>query len=159
MDDRTFRNAMGNFATGVTIITTEVDGIVHGMTANAIMSVSLNPKLIVVSIGEKAQMLEKIKKSNKYAVNILSTEQQELSMIFAGQIKEKREVTFNRLNGLPVIEGALTQITCDVANIHVEGDHSLIIGKVTDIHLDEHDPLLFFKGQYQSLQSTKETIN
>ena len=91
MDDRIFRSAMGKFATGVTVITTEIDEQVHGMTANAFMSVSLDPKLVVISIGEKAQMLDKIKHSKKFAVNILAANQQELSMIFAGQIKEKIE--------------------------------------------------------------------
>lgn len=57
MDDRLFRNAMGQFATGVTVVTTEIDREIHGMTANAFMSVSLNPKLVVISIAEKAQML------------------------------------------------------------------------------------------------------
>ncbi|WP_416825612.1 flavin reductase family protein [Ectobacillus polymachus] len=151
MDDRTFRSAMGKFATGVTVITTEVDGNVHGMTANAFMSVSLHPKLVVVSIGEKAHMLEKIKKSKKYAVNILSAQQQELSMIFAGQIKEEREVLFDTLNGQSVLKGALAQVTCDVIGEHVEGDHTLFIGKVTDIHLEDHEPLLFFNGKYRSL--------
>lgn len=150
MDDREFRNAMGKFPTGVTVITTEVDNEVHGMTANAFMSVSLNPKLVVVSIGEKAQVLEKIKKTNKYAVNILSADQQELSMMFAGQIKEREDVIFDRLSDLPVIKGALAQITCEVVNVHIEGDHSLIIGKVTDIHLEDHDPLLYFNGKYRS---------
>lgn len=151
MDDRSFRSAMGKFATGVTVITTEVDGNVHGMTANAFMSVSLHPKLVVVSIGERAHMLEKIKKSKKYAVNILSAQQQELSMIFAGQIKEEREVSFDTLNGQSVLKGALAQVTCDVIGEHVEGDHTLFIGKVTDIHLEDHEPLLFFNGKYRSL--------
>src|SRR5436305_14236588 len=109
MDDRQFRNAMGKFATGVTVIATEVEGEVHGMTANAFMSVSLDPKLVVISIGERAQMLEKIMDSKKFAVNILSGEQQEYSMIFAGQIKEKREIDFDQLAGLPVLTGAIAQ--------------------------------------------------
>ena len=88
MDDRQFRQAMGKFATGVTVITTEVEGEVHGMTANAFMSVSLEPKLVVISIGERAQMLKKIKTSKKFAVNILSGEQQDYSMIFAGQLHQ-----------------------------------------------------------------------
>lgn len=153
MDDRQFRNAMGEFATGVNVITTEVDGDVHGMTANAFMSVSLQPKLVVISIGEKASMLNKIKKSKKYAVNILSEEQKELSMLFAGQIKENKDVSFDRLGGLPVIKGASTQISCEVINEHVEGDHTLFIGKVIDVKLEEEcNPLLFYKGQYSSLE-------
>lgn len=64
MDDRLFRNAMGQFATGVTVVTTEIDREIHGMTANAFMSVSLNPKLVVISIAEKAQMFERSNKRN-----------------------------------------------------------------------------------------------
>ena len=149
---------MGKFATGVTVITTEIDGQAHGMTANAFMSVSLDPKLVVISIGEKAQMLDKIKNSKKFAVNILSENQQELSMIFAGQIKEKIDVSFENLGGLPVLKGAVAQVACEVVNEHVEGDHTLFIGKVIDIHLEEEEPLLFFNGQYRSLLS-KEILS
>src|SRR3954463_1392190 len=92
MDDRQFRTAMGKFATGVTVIATDVDGDVHGMTANAFMSVSLDPKLVVISIGEKARILEKIKQSKTFSVNILAADQQELSMIFAGQLKDQHDV-------------------------------------------------------------------
>ncbi|WHY69638.1 flavin reductase family protein [Neobacillus sp. SuZ13] len=153
MDDRKFRTAMGKFATGVTVITTEIAGEIHGMTANAFMSVSLDPKLVVISIGEKAQMLDKIKNSKKFAVNILSAEQQELSMIFAGQIKEKREVSFEQLDGLPVLSGAIAQVACEVVNVHIEGDHTLFIGKVMDIHLNEKEPLMFFNGKYRVLSA------
>ncbi|WP_423801730.1 flavin reductase family protein [Neobacillus sp. SAB-20_R2A] len=153
MDDRLFRNAMGKFATGVTVVATEVDGKAHGMTANAFMSVSLNPKLVVVSIAEKASMLEKIKKSNTFSVNILSAEQQELSMIFAGQLKEHREVVFDRLGGVPVIAGALAQVACEVTAAHVEGDHTLFIGRVIEISIEESnaEPLIYFSGKYRSL--------
>ena len=159
MDDRQFRFAMGNFATGVNIITTEVDGNVHGMTANAFMSVSLDPKLVVVSIGENASMLEKIKESKKYAVNILSESQKDLSKLFAGQIKESKEVSFEKLGGVPVIKGSSTKIACEVVNQYVEGDHTLFIGKVIDIQLEEdYNPLLFYKGQYKSLNEKEAVI-
>ncbi|HZG71661.1 MAG TPA: flavin reductase family protein [Chondromyces sp.] len=151
MDDRQFRNAMGKFATGVTIIATEVDGEVHGMTANAFMSVSLDPKLVVISIGEKAKILNKIKESQLFTVNILAADQQELSMIFAGQIKEPREVEFDRLDGKPVLPGAVAQVACEVSAEHVEGDHTLFIGKVTDVHLEDAEPLVFYSGRYRSL--------
>lgn len=153
MDNRLFRNAMGKFATGVTVITTEVDGEVHGMTANAFMSVSLNPNLVVISIGEKASMLDKLRKSQRYAVNILSSEQKDLSMIFAGQIKERQDVSFDRFAGLPVLKGAIAQIVCEVVNIHIEGDHSLFIGKVLDLRIEEHEPLLYYNGQYHLFQN------
>ncbi|MFJ7664058.1 flavin reductase family protein [Lysinibacillus sp. NPDC097162] len=151
MEDRLFRNAMGKFATGVTVITTNVNGTIHGMTANAFMSVSLDPKLVVISIGEKASMLEHIKQSGTFIVNILSAQQQELSMLFAGQIKEKRNVNFSDLQGAPTIDGAIAQISCEVASTYVEGDHTLFIGSVKNIQLEEGEPLLFFNGRYGTL--------
>jgi flavin reductase (DIM6/NTAB) family NADH-FMN oxidoreductase RutF len=151
MDDRQFRNAMGKFATGVTVIATEVEGDVHGMTANAFISVSLDPKLVVISIGAKAKILTKIKESNLFTVNILAADQQELSNIFAGQLKEHKEVVFDRLDGKPVIPGSVVQIACEVSAEHVEGDHTLFIGKVTDIHIEDLEPLVFYSGRYRSL--------
>lgn len=151
MDDRQFRTAMGRFATGVTVIATEVEGDVHGMTANAFMSVSLDPKLVVISIGEKAKILIKIKESKTFTVNILAADQQELSMVFAGQLKQHMEVEFGRLDGKPVLPGAVAQIACEVSAEHIEGDHTLFIGKVTDIHLEDKEPLIFYSGKYRSL--------
>ncbi|MBV7503684.1 flavin reductase family protein [Bacillus sp. sid0103] len=151
MDDRHFRNAMGKFATGVTVVLTDVSGDVHGMTANAFMSVSLNPKLVVISIAETAQMLEKIKQSRNFSVNILAADQQELSMIFAGQTKKQQEIVFDRLEGLPVLPETVAQITCEVTAEHVEGDHTLFIGKVTNIYLEDSEPLIYFSGKYRLL--------
>jgi flavin reductase (DIM6/NTAB) family NADH-FMN oxidoreductase RutF len=152
MDDRMFRNAMGKFTTGVTIITTELDGEVHGMTANAFMSVSLNPRLVVISIGEKAKMLNKINQSGKFAVNILGEDQKKVSMQFAGQIKEEQvEIEFETLGELPVIKNSLANISCKIHSQQVAGDHTLFIGEVTDIVLREGTPLTFFEGKYGQL--------
>ncbi|MEH7074604.1 flavin reductase family protein [Neobacillus drentensis] len=160
MDDRQFRNAMGKFATGVTVIVTEVDGEPHGMTVNAFMSVSLTPKLVVVSIGENAKILNKIKESQKFTVNILAADQQTVSMIFAGQLKEHNGVDFDRLGGQPVVPGAIVQISCEVSAEHVEGDHTLFIGKVTDIHLTEDsEPLIFYSGRYRSLAEVTPVVS
>src|SRR3954452_3678311 len=98
MDDRQFRTAMGKFATGITVIATEVEGEIHGMTANAFMSVSLDPKLVVISIKENARMLGEIQKSKTFSVNILAENQEEVSKIFAGQIKERHDVSFDLLD-------------------------------------------------------------
>lgn len=152
MDDRLFRDAMGTFATGVTVLTTKTEDGIHGMTANAFMSVSLDPKLIVVSVGHRARFLDKVKESKKFAVNILAKDQVELSNIFAGQKKDEVEVKFDEFAGLPVLPGALAQVTCEVAGEHVEGDHTLFIGKVTDIQLNDGDPLLFYKGKYREIK-------
>lgn len=155
MDDKLFRNAMGSFATGVTVILSELDGEVYGMTANAFMSVSLDPKLVVISIGERAQMLERLKKSQTFSVNILSEEQQDYSSLFAGQRKNEEKVAFDYLNDIPVLPGANTQVTCDVAAEHAAGDHTLFIGNVKDIQLNEAEPLIFYKGKYHRLEGAK----
>ncbi|MFC7394046.1 flavin reductase family protein [Scopulibacillus cellulosilyticus] len=148
MDDRTFRNAMGKFATGVNVITTLADGEAHGMTANAFMSVSLNPRLVLISISEKARMLDKINTSGKFAVNILSDAQKEYSMHFAGQMKETHTVEFDWMDGVPVIKNALANIVCNVQSKQIAGDHTLFIGEVKDINFGEGKPLTFYEGKY-----------
>lgn len=155
MDDRTFRNAMGSFATGVTVIATEANGHSHGMTANAFMSQSLDPKLIVISLKKDAKMLQKIRQSGRFSVNVLAESQQDLSMIFAGQIESERAYEFSQLDGVPVIPGAVTQVVCNIKSEYSEGDHSLMIGQVTAIHLEDKEPLIFSKGKYRILNHEK----
>jgi flavin reductase (DIM6/NTAB) family NADH-FMN oxidoreductase RutF len=153
MDDRNFRNAMGKFATGVTVITTLLENEAHGMTANAFMSVSLNPRLVIISIGENAKMLDKINESGKFAVNILSDAQKELSMHFAGQIKDNRQIEFGWINELPVIKNALANIVCKVHSKQIAGDHTLFIGEVTELDISEGAPLTFYEGKYGKILS------
>ena len=149
LDDILFRNAMGKFATGVTVLTTLKDGEPHGMTANAFMSVSLDPKLVVISIGHKARFLEKVTTAQKFGVSILAEDQEEYSRVFAGQMEGSPE--FVNLAGIPVLHGAVARIACEVVSTHIEGDHTLFIGKVLDIQLEDKNPLLFFGGKYRKL--------
>ena len=72
-------------------------------------------------------------------------------MIFAGQQKNQQEVKFERLGEVPVLAGAVAQIACEVSAAHVEGDHTLFIGKVTDIHIEDLEPLIYFSGKYRAL--------
>jgi len=150
MDDRLFRDTMGKFATGVTVLLTENEGKTHGMTANGFMSVSLDPKLVLISIGHKAKFLEKVSQSKKYTVNILAEDQEHYSRHFAGRPGEE-EVEFETLAEQPVLKGAIAQIACEVVSEHVEGDHTLFIGKVVDLRLEDKNPLLFFSGKYRQL--------
>lgn len=138
---------MGKFATGVTVITTVFGDKVHGMTANAFMSVSMDPKLITVSVDEKAHMHAKIQQASKFAVSILAEEQSATSMHFAGQ-GEKKDIEFAWLHGVPVIKDALANIVCEVYNSYKVGDHTLYIGKVIDLSLRKGEPLVFFQGKY-----------
>ncbi|WP_188944166.1 flavin reductase family protein [Virgibacillus salexigens] len=148
MESRTFRNAMGRFATGVTVITTKSGEDHHGMTANAFMSVSLDPKLITVSIDNRANMLHKINQSGKFAVSFLSDKQQDISMHFAGQANAGEEIQFDYIQQIPVIQNALASVVCDLDRSVKVGDHTLFIGKVIDINLTDGNPLTFFGGKY-----------
>lgn len=149
MDERTYRDAMGTFPTGVTVITTLIGDVVHGMTANALMSVSLQPPLLLISIDEKASMLDKIKQANRFGISILANDQLDISMHFAGQKKRAQAIQFDALDGLPVIPGTLVQIACTVQNQYVAGDHTLFLGKVDRVLLNnQKPPLTFYKGKY-----------
>lgn len=148
MDERLFRTAMSKFATGVTVITTEVDGDIHGMTANAFMSVSLEPKLVLISVGNRTKMKGYIDLSSTFAVNLLSRSQENVSKQFAGQINDKDTAEFTEFSGLPVIDKALASIACDVHDTTIQGDHTLYIGKVRDVVVTDTEPLTFYSGNY-----------
>lgn len=146
------RIAMGKFATGVTVILSENEsGELRGMTANAFMSVSLDPKLILISVDNRANMKSIIEQSSKFSVNVLADNQVDISKQFAGQLKEDKEVAFNFSHEIPVIEGSLTSIVCDVYDIVVQGDHTLFVGKVKHLTVNEGNPLLFNQGKYETL--------
>ncbi|UTR08458.1 flavin reductase family protein [Alkalihalobacillus sp. LMS6] len=158
MDSQKFRKAMGKFTTGVTVIATETEKNVYGMTANAFMSLSLDPQMIVISVGEKAKLKGRIQESGKFSVNILADNQQELSMLFAGQIKEKKEIDFAYLEGTPIIPKAVASIACEVSSEYLEGDHTLFVGKVLDIQLEDEEPLVFYSGKYRALQGEEAVL-
>ena len=156
IDDRLFRNAMGSFATGVTVITTEFADEVHGMTANAFMSISLNPKLVAISIGENARMHQLIKDANQFAINILSSAQQMESKQFSGQLNLESKINFASYKGLPILENSLAVVTCELHSEYVVGDHTIFIGHVTGVKLEEKEPLLFNRGKYRELRELEE---
>lgn len=158
MDDRTFRNAMGKFTTGITIITTKLGNEIHGMTANAFMSVSLNPKLILVSVDHKATMKHYINNAGKFAISFLNQDQKDLSAYFAGQIEETRQIDFHWFHELPTIKEALVNIVCELHDAVDAGDHTLFIGKVTDLEIRDGEPLAFYEGKYRELGSS-ERVN
>lgn len=156
VDDRLFRNVMGSFATGVTVITTKIDGDIHGMTANAFMSISLNPKLIAISIGERARMLQHIKSAKQFAVNILSFNQMNESKQFSGQLNLEHEVAFDSYKGLPILQNSLAVVTCKLHSEYEVGDHTIFIGQVTGVKLEQHNPLIYSQGKYRELKELKE---
>ncbi|HEY4601672.1 MAG TPA: flavin reductase family protein [Cerasibacillus sp.] len=153
MDDRTFRDTMGKFATGITVVTIKDDtGTISGMTVNAFMSVSLHPKLIAVSIGENASLFNQFVKSKQIGISVLSENQKDYSMIFSRQKEEDRDIPYTDLAGAPVIKDALATISCKITDSFKAGDHTIFIAEVIDLDRREGHPLLYFGGSYRTVK-------
>ena len=152
MDERQFRKAMGKFATGITVVSMEYNNEIMAMTVNAFMSVSLSPKLIAVSIDEKAWMYDKIGEVKSFGLSILSKEQENLSKIFAKQMESEEKVAFSSLDGVPVLQGAVSTLSCLVINTVKAGDHLIYIAEVTDYTINEQEPVIYFSGKYRNLE-------
>jgi flavin reductase (DIM6/NTAB) family NADH-FMN oxidoreductase RutF len=152
-DTREFRGAIGLFATGVTVITAQAGGVAHGMTANSVTSVSLDPLLLLVCIDRRARMCNIIHEAGRFAVNILGERQEAISRHFAGRPNDQLNVTFADLAGVPTLPGALAAIACTVERELDGGDHIIVIGKV-DAFIRTNDvepPLLYFAGRYRQV--------
>ncbi|MBX6762996.1 MAG: flavin reductase family protein [Rubrobacteraceae bacterium] len=152
IDPREFRRALGRFASGITVITTVHEGHVHGMTANAFVSVSLDPPLVLISVDNRTYMNQLLPKSGRYGISILSDEQEDISQHFAGRPKEGLEIPFVERHGIPLLEGALAHLVCEVVDIHPAGDHTLYIGRVEYLDYSNGAPLLFYTGAYRCLE-------
>ncbi len=153
-----FRAALGRFASGVTIITVETsEGEVHGMTANAFCSVSLQPPLVLVCIDHLAETYLHLRERGQFGVSVLKEEQEALSEFFADP--ERNPDAAYRLgieyramaSGMPVLKGALANLDCAVVGAHSAGDHTIFVGEVEEMSWAEGNPLLYFAGQYRKL--------
>lgn len=153
-DSRQFRNTVGNFATGVTVVTVETNGETHGMTANSFTSVSLDPPLVLICVDHRANSLQYIKQTGYFGVNILGKEHENISRLFANQkLEEEPVVSFRKSKaGTPLLEGALATMDCKVWQTVEAGDHTIFIGEVLEIDSREGEPLLFFRGKYTELK-------
>jgi flavin reductase (DIM6/NTAB) family NADH-FMN oxidoreductase RutF len=150
-DQRRFRDALGTFATGVTIVSTRLDDLVHGMTANGFMSVSLEPALVVVSIASGARMHDILLRAGRYGVSVLSREQEAVSRHFAGRPQGDRPIGLVESSGVPLVDGAITHVVASVVDAHPAGDHTLFIGEVLDFEHRAGEPLIFHSGTYRRL--------
>lgn len=155
-DQRAFRETMGRFTTGVTVVTTHTGQRVHGMTANGFMSVSLEPPLVVVSVARRAKMHDAITAAGAYGVSILCDSQEHLSAHFAGKPIEGLEPDFEWAEEIPVLKGSLAQVVARVTDTHPAGDHTLYVGQVLHFVVREAaSPLVFHEGRYRALMQTR----
>jgi flavin reductase (DIM6/NTAB) family NADH-FMN oxidoreductase RutF len=156
IEPRDFRDTVGCFATGITIITTvEADGSPVGLTANSFTSLSLDPPMVLFCLDHKVQSFDSFQAGRPFAVNILSNNQMDLSNRFAKSGAEKWDgVAFDTWDtGSPILPGCLANMECQVSSINQGGDHVIVIGEVKRIDRAQGDvtPLLYYRGGYANL--------
>jgi flavin reductase (DIM6/NTAB) family NADH-FMN oxidoreductase RutF len=149
IDAASFRKAMGAFATGVTVVTVEEGEGVHGMTANAFMSGSLDPPLCLVSVAKCAHTHALIPAARRFGVTVLAEHQEAAARHFAGLSGEAGASPFDKLAGAPVLADGVARIA---ANLHAClecGDHTLFVGEVVAASFGEHRPLIYHRGAFR----------
>jgi 3-hydroxy-9,10-secoandrosta-1,3,5(10)-triene-9,17-dione monooxygenase reductase component len=152
-DPELFREVFGRFATGVAVVTSAGPAGIGGMTANALCSLSLDPLLALVCFDNKARTLPIVRESRRFAVNVLSSEQEEMAGVFASKLPEAEKldaVEHHLQDGLPIIEGILAWATCELRELIPGGDHTIAIGEVTAMGLGRGEPLVWYGGRYHA---------
>jgi flavin reductase (DIM6/NTAB) family NADH-FMN oxidoreductase RutF len=150
-DAELFREVFGRFATGVAVITSAGPGGAGGMTANAVCSLSLRPLLALVCFENEARTLPIVRESGRFAINVLAAGQEEFAGLFASKLPEaeKLEGVAHRFeHGLPILEGTLAWVACDLRELIAGGDHTIAIGEAVSMGLGAGEPLLWFEGTY-----------
>ena len=159
-DSALFRQVLGRFATGVTVITTCKDGETHGMTANAFSSVSLDPPLVLVSVDKRTDMHSYMMDGDCFCVNILPEHRREWSDWWAGKAPKDADQFADiphstKVTGSPVLDECLGYIDCKIWARYDGGDHTLVLGEVQEASVNpdpDVKPLLFFSSKYRQLQ-------
>lgn len=154
-ETRQFRNALGCFATGVCVITAHTETGPIGLTVNSFASVSLDPPLILWSLDRASDRMEAFHIVDRFAVNVLAEEHQELSARLArkGAHAIPEDVLDPAPGDVPVIHGAMAQFVCSVEARHDGGDHVIFVGRVLRFHARERGtPLLYYRGNYRTLE-------
>lgn len=152
LDAELFRTAAGYWPTGVAVITTlDAEQRPYGLTANAVTSLSIDPLQYLISVSQRATSLPMILQSRLFCLNFLAEGQEDVARIFASKKDYKfGDFAWHRLpNGLPVIDGSLARIACEVVAVHEGGDHKIIVGGVNHIGITGGNPLMFFRGGFQ----------
>ncbi|UVA80299.1 flavin reductase family protein [Pandoraea commovens] len=151
-----FREALGHYASGITIITSHIDDEPLGFTCQSFYSVSTNPPLVSFSVMATSASYPKIRQAGRFAVNILSGEQAEISNQFARRGTDKWHGVDWQTSplGNPIIPGSLHWLDCEIYAEHAAGDHVIVIGEVKALDVQDaaaNQPLLYFKGQYRNI--------
>jgi flavin reductase (DIM6/NTAB) family NADH-FMN oxidoreductase RutF len=150
-DAAKYRQVLGHFPTGVTVVTSIAGGTPVGMAIGSFSSLSLDPPQVLFCAGTQSSTWPKIQATGKFCVNVLAEDQEAVSRVFAGKSDDKfSEVGWHHSgSGLPLIDGVLAYIDCELIDVVTSGDHDIAIGAVKGLDVvHEGGPLLFFRGGY-----------
>ncbi len=153
-DPSSYKQALGSFLTGVTVVTTlDENKSPIGFTANSFTSVSLEPPLVLVCLGKSSFLCAGFSQSKHFAINILSENQSELSMIFASPVRDRFASVAWRpeITGCPIINGVVAWLDCDLHKVVEAGDHVVLMGKVVTYGHSTKPPLGYFRGSHFNL--------
>ncbi|WP_343602327.1 3-hydroxy-9,10-secoandrosta-1,3,5(10)-triene-9,17-dione monooxygenase reductase subunit [Mycobacterium sp.] len=162
IDPRAFRNVLGQFCTGITIITTVRDGVPAGFACQSFAALSLDPPLVLFCPTKVSRSWQAIEACGKFCVNVLTERQKDVCARFGSTEADK----FAGIDwhpsplGLPMIDGSLAHIDCTVASVHDGGDHFVVFGAVQSLSepaLVKPRPLLFYRGDYTGIEPDKTT--
>lgn len=145
---------MGQFATGVAVVTASGDDGPAGLTTNAVSSLSLEPTLLLVCFDHTSRTLPVVEQAGRFAVNILAADQGELATVFASKrvaAEKFDQVTHAEAHGVPVLDGAVAWFACNLTSLVPAGDHTIGIGEVVAAQSNGGEPLLFHEGRYKHL--------
>jgi 3-hydroxy-9,10-secoandrosta-1,3,5(10)-triene-9,17-dione monooxygenase reductase component len=149
------RAVTGTFATGITVITCAAGKKPHGCAANAVLSVSLDPALMLISLAQTSRTRAAIERAGSFAINVLpdSTKGAALCSLFSGRSEDKFAMVPHRIGALgsPFLTDALGWLECAVETAQVAGDHTLFVGRVVDAGHGAGEPLVFFRGRHRRL--------
>ena len=154
MNEKEFRALCGQFATGVTVITTSHNKSPFGFTANSFTSVSLDPQIVLFCLKKESATNNAFQESKRFAINILSEQQEDVSNTFANpknSQKERFDTVTLAMKDLPVLKETLGYMAGEIIQTHEVGDHMVYYGRVTDGKQHEGKPLLYAKGGYRRL--------
>lgn len=155
VDAVSFRRVLGQFASGVTVVSTfDDEGRPLGLTVSSFCSVSLHPPLVLACLGRRSAVNEAIRTSGRFGVSILGEEQEEVSRRFAtsGRIRFDDASRLEGDHGVPLVPGALGHLECRVRSFHDEGDHTVWVGEVVALSARPGRPLLHHRGAYRRLE-------
>jgi len=150
-----FRAVMGHFATGVAVVTVDTPNGPQGMTANAVASLSLDPVLVLVCFDNDARTLPEVERTRRFGVNVLAAGQEHLARRFASKEDSKfADVAHSVHDGIPVLDGTLAWVGCELDRLVPGGDHTIGIGAVhaAELGAEGIEPLVWFRGGYGALE-------